>query len=187
MGRNKLLELLEGRPILRHVVEAAQGSSVATTAVVVGHQAEQVRAAVAGAAVQVVECPHYAEGLSASLKAGLAALPNDIDAAIVLLGDMPDITAAHIDQLIAAFSPDDGRTIVVPTHAGKRGNPVLWGRAHFVAMIAESSGDTGAKHLIGRHADEVVEVDLGTDAIFLDVDTPEALAAVTSRAGSHRP
>jgi molybdenum cofactor cytidylyltransferase len=69
------------------------------------------------------------------------------------------------------------RAIAVPVHNGKRGNPVLFGREHFPEML-EAEGDSGAKHLIGRHAEDVAEVDIGSEAIFSDVDTPEALAAL---------
>jgi molybdenum cofactor cytidylyltransferase len=176
MGSNKLLEPVDGRPIVRHVVDAAQASAAALTVVVTGHQADELRRTLAASGVTFVANPDFAQGLASSLKAGLASLPADTDAVLVLLGDMPDVSAQHLDRLIAAFSPADGRTIVVPTRDGKRGNPVLWGRLHFAAM-AEATGDTGAKHLIGSRPESVVEIDLGTDAIFLDVDTPAALAA----------
>ena len=90
---------------------------------------------------------------------------------LILLGDMPRITATHIDRLIAAFAPG---AIVVPTHRGGRGNPVLWPAALLGEML-RLEGDVGAKRLIAIHADRVREVDLGSDAIFADVDTPEGL------------
>ena len=88
---------------------------------------------------------------------------------------MPQITAAHLDRLIAAFAAEGGDGIVVPTHAGRRGNPVLWPRACFEEML-QLDGDAGAKRLLTAHASRVREVELATDAIFADVDTPEALA-----------
>ena len=120
----------------------------------------------------------FAAGLSTSLKAGIGALGEDVDGAVVCLGDMPRIAPAHIDRLIAAFNPVEGRSIVVPTWQGKRGNPVLWGRAHFQEFGA-LAGDVGARHLIGQHADELVEVAMEDAASQIDVDTPEALAALT--------
>ena len=109
-------------------------------------------------------------------------LPDEVDGAVVMLGDMPEIAADLIDRLISAFAPKEGRGIVVPVGQGKRGNPVLWGRDYFNAM-ADVTGDTGAKHLLGVHADAVVE--LAADAaVHADVDTPEALAALRERVGS---
>jgi molybdenum cofactor cytidylyltransferase len=90
---------------------------------------------------------------------------------------MPGLEPAHYNAMIAAFSPADGRAIIVPTHGAKRGNPVLWSK-HFFAEMRGLEGDTGAKHLIGQYADAVAEVVIDSTAIFLDVDTPEALARV---------
>ena len=120
-----------------------------------------------------VEAQDYAEGLSASLRAGLAALPTAASAALVVLGDMPLVSAASIDQLLDAYNPDEGRTIVAPTHAGELGNPVLWDRQHFPAMMA-LTGDRGARGLLRQRADAVAEVSLD-DTVLRDFDTVESL------------
>ena len=93
---------------------------------------------------------------------------------------MPGVGAPLLDRLMAAFSPVEGRTICVPTVGGKRGNPVLWARRFFPEM-AKLSGDSGAKHLIGEHADLVCEVEMTGEAAVTDIDTPEALAAWRAR------
>ena len=85
-----------------------------------------------------------------------------------------------LDRLIDAFDPAAGQTIVVPTHAGKRGNPVLWGSAHFPAMAA-LEGDVGARHLIGQHPEALVEIPFETEGSLIDIDTPEALDAYLAR------
>ena len=175
-GANKLVADLGGKPMVRRVVEAALGSAAFPVLVVTGHQDAETRQALTGLDVVLVHNPDYAEGLSTSLKAGIAAVPPEAAGALVLLGDMPQIASAHLDQLIVAFR-DKGGAIVVPTHVGKRGNPVLWPRACFEEM-RRLKGDAGAKRLLAAHASRVREVDLGTDAIFLDVDTPEVLAQV---------
>jgi len=174
-AQNKLLADLGGEPMVRRVVAAALASRARPVLVVTGHQAAQVEAALAGLAVTFVANPDYACGLSSSLEVGIRAVPKTCDGALVLLGDMPRIAAAHLDRLIAAFSAEQGGAIVVPTHEGRRGNPVLWPRAHFAEML-QLEGDAGARRLLATHAGEVREVDLDTDAIFADVDTPEALA-----------
>ena len=180
---NKLLADVGGRPMVRGVVEAALASKARPILVVTGHQAQSVSTALAGFGVTFLDNPDYAVGLSSSLKAGIRAVPGDCDGALVLLGDMPRITAAHLDHLIAAFRAEPGSAIIVPTHDGRRGNPVLWPRAHFAGML-QLEGDAGAKRLLAAHAGEVREVDLGTDAILADVDTPQALAAVRGEGGS---
>lgn len=180
-GPNKLLAEIEGRPMLRHVVETALGSQARPVVVVTGHERARVEAALAGLDVRLIHNPDYASGLSTSLRSSLDALPAEIDGALICLGDMPALTPAHLNRLIAAFNPLEGRAICVPTLRGKRGNPVLFA-ARFFPEMREIAGDVGARHLIGLHADEVCEVDMaGLDAaagaIFLDLDTPERLRA----------
>ena len=172
---NKLLADVGGRPMVRRVVEAALASAAEPVLVVTGHQEAEVRAALAGLEVTFVRNLDYTKGLSSSVKAGIGAVPEAAGGGLVLLGDMPQITAAHLGHLIAAFAEDRGNSIIVPTHAGKRGNPVLWPRTYFAEML-QLEGDAGARRLLAAHASRVREVDVGTDAIFADVDTPEALA-----------
>ena len=180
-GPNKLLLDVAGKPMVRHVVEAALASRADPVVVVLGHQQHEVRQALRGLKVRFVANPDYADGLSTSLRAGIAALPPDTAGAVVCLGDMPRVSAALIDRLIAAFDPVEGRSIVVPTWHGKRGNPVLWGRAFFAEMQAVA-GDVGARHLIGEHAGAVVEVEADSDGALIDIDTPEAFAAFAEAA-----
>jgi molybdenum cofactor cytidylyltransferase len=183
MGANKLLADLRGKPMVRWVAEAALGSTASPVLVVTGHQASEVQGALAGLDVVFVHNRDYAEGLSTSLKAGIAAVPPAVAGALVLLGDMPQLAPHHLEQLIAA-ARDAEDAVVVPVHAGKRGNPVLWPRARFAEML-RLEGDAGAKRLLTTHAASVREVELGTQAIFLDVDTAEVLAQV--RAGETPP
>jgi molybdenum cofactor cytidylyltransferase len=176
-GPNKLLAEIAGRPLLRIVVEEALASRAKPVIVVVGHERAEVEKALAGLSVQLVHNPDFAQGLGSSLKAGIAAVPAEADGAIVCLGDMPQIDASLIDRLIAAFDPDRGALIVMPTVEGKRGNPVLWSRRFFPDLMA-IEGDVGARHFIGRYSEAVVEVPLEGSAALVDVDTPEALVGV---------
>src|SRR5258707_316955 len=129
MGSNKLLQEWRDRPLLRWVVEAALASQAEPVIVVTGHEAAKIEGALSGLDVKFVHNAQYREGLSASLKTALSAVPPAADGALVLLGDMPEIAAGLIDRMIAAFSPADGRPICVDMHQQKRGNPVLWARA----------------------------------------------------------
>ena len=177
---NKLLVEVDGTPMARRAVDAAIGSQAVATIVVLGNDAARVRQALAGRDATIVEASDFAQGLSASLRAGLAALPADIDGVLVLLGDMPRVASAHLDRLIAAFAPGEGRAICIPTHRAKRGNPILWD-ARFVPEMRALEGDQGARGLLGAHADQVCEVEMQDDAVLLDVDTPAALAALRER------
>ena len=178
-SRNKLLVEIGDRPMVRHTVDALIEAGIATVTAVTGHEAEAVEAALEGRDLTVVRNEDFAAGLSTSLRTGLAALPADIDAVIVALGDMPGVAADAIARLVAAYDPVEGRAIVVPTHDGKRGNPVLWDRRFFEAMAAVT-GDTGARHLIGENEDLVAEVEMADDSVLVDIDTPEALAGARS-------
>jgi molybdenum cofactor cytidylyltransferase len=178
-GANKLAATIAGRPLARIAADAALASSADPVVVVTGHEPDRVQASLAGLDVAFVHNPDYAEGLSTSLRRGIAALPDDVDGAVVLLADMPSVDAATVDRLIAAFEPAGGALVVVPTFGGKRGNPVLWSRRLFPDLLTVT-GDTGGRHLIGQHADAVAEVEVGP-AVAIDVDTPEALAAAGGR------
>ncbi len=166
-----------GRPMVARVVDNLLSSAARPVIVVTGHRAEEVRAAVAGRPVQVVHAPDYADGLSASLRAGIAAVPATASAALVCLGDMPLVTGRMIERLIEAYDPDEGRSVVVPTCRGKIGNPVLWDR-RFFPDIAGLVGDVGARPLLERHSEYVAQVELGTDAVLRDFDTVESLATL---------
>ena len=176
MGRvNKLLAKIGGQPMVTRVVDEALASKSAVVYVIVGHESEKVRLTLSDQQVTFVENPDYETGLSASLKRGIAALPDDIDGAVICLGDMPQVTAAEIDRLIAAFNPREGRSICLPTYDGKRGNPVLWAKRFFPEM-QEIEGDIGARHLIGVHDKLVTEVEMAGKGVLVDIDTPQALA-----------
>ncbi|TPG55503.1 4-diphosphocytidyl-2C-methyl-D-erythritol kinase [Roseomonas nepalensis] len=163
-----------GRAMIVRVVENALASRARPVLVVTGHERERVEEALAGRPVLMTHAEGYAEGLSASLKAGIAALPEDVEGVLVLLGDMPLVGPAMLDRLLAAFDPEEGRAIVQPTFRGKQGNPVLWGRELFAEILA-ISGDVGARHLTGKHGDRLVNVEMADDGVLRDFDTQDTL------------
>ena len=174
---NKLLQELRGRPILRHAVEAQLEARLAPVLVVTGHQREEVEAVLADLPVRFVHNPDYASGLAGSLRAGVAALPPDAEAAVVSLGDMPNVTPQVIERLAESHLRQPDALAVVPTLFGHRGNPVLLARAIFPA-VSLLSGDRGARRLLDEAGNRVVEVPFEDPAIAIDVDTPEALKAL---------
>jgi molybdenum cofactor cytidylyltransferase len=179
MGSNKLLADLDGKVLIRHSVEALKASSVQDIVVVTGNEPELVKKAIEPLGVRFVHNPNYADGLSTSLKRGLTAISAEMDGVLVCLGDMPLIDPQTIDRLVAAYNVAEHRTICVPTFEGKRGNPVLWGRQHFIALEG-IEGDQGGRLLLDELSDEVVEVDVKSQAVLADVDTPEALLKIRS-------
>ncbi|WJR76085.1 molybdopterin-binding/glycosyltransferase family 2 protein [Bradyrhizobium sp. NP1] len=175
-GPNKLLAELSGKKLVRIAAEQALASRASEVIVVTGHQAELVEKALEGLKVKFVRNPDFADGLAGSVKAGISAVAENADGALICLGDMPLIDAGLIDRLIESFAPDRGNLIVMPVSEGRRGNPVLWSRRFFKELMT-LDGDIGARHLIGKHGEVVAEVPVDGESAFLDIDTPQALEA----------
>ena len=178
-GANKLLQPVGGIAMLRRAVNAALASRCTSVLVVTGADADAAQACLAGLELQFAHNPDHASGMASSLRCGLAALPADADAAVVLLADMPRIDGGHVDRLLAAFDPRQPK-IVAPVKDGRRGNPILWPREFFAEMMAVE-GDVGAREVLQRHASQVEAVAFDDDAIFADVDTPAALDALLDK------
>ncbi|HSI39821.1 MAG TPA: nucleotidyltransferase family protein [Xanthobacteraceae bacterium] len=174
---NKLTADLCGEPVVRRVARAALASQLRPVLVVTGFAAEEVQGALAGLDVGFIHNPDHAAGLSTSLRAGLAALPGAAEAVAVLLGDMPLVEAALIDQLAQAALSVPGGAIAAPMRAGQRGNPLVWPR-RFFAALESLSGDAGARSVADSHAGEIVAVPVEDEAAFTDIDTPDGLELV---------
>lgn len=173
MGTPKLLLALGGRSVLRHVIDHARGSRCDGIVVVVGDAADRVAAEARGPGVRIVVNERYREGMGTSLAAGISALAPDCEAAVVLLGDQPYVTAAVIDALIDAHRTT-GKPIVASRYGDGMGAPALLGRPLF-ADARRLGGDAGARLLIQRYPDQVAEVPLSA-AAAVDIDTPEEFA-----------
>jgi molybdenum cofactor cytidylyltransferase len=169
-----------GKPMIARTVDNILSSNARPILVVTGHMEDQMKAALGGRPVRYVHAPDYAQGLAESLKTGIAAVPPECVGAIVCLGDMPLVTGRMIDRLLAMFDPEEGRSIVLPTFRGKQGNPMIWDRRYFPEILG-ISGDSGARFLVGKHAEQVAEVEIGDDAVLRDFDTPESLATLPPR------
>jgi molybdenum cofactor cytidylyltransferase len=175
-GRDKLLEPVAGRPALRRVAEVARASRADAVVVVLPPGAAARREALAGLDVAVVEAADWAEGMAASIRAGVAAA-GKADAVVILLGDMPEVGAGDVDRLIAAFDPGAGREICrAVSEAGTPGHPVLFGRRYFAAL-AGLTGDAGAREVVRGAGERVAEVVTAGRGAVVDLDTPEAWEA----------
>jgi molybdenum cofactor cytidylyltransferase len=173
----KLVAKLDGKPIVRRVVEAALAAKVRPVVVVTGYARESVEAAVADCDVSLAFNPKFASGLASSLSVGLSAMRRDVAGVIVLLGDMPQVGAPLIDALIDAFLARMDALAAVPLHEGRRGNPVLLSQKLFERAM-RLTGDEGARRLMQTlSASELVEVEASDTGATFDVDTPEDLAA----------
>lgn len=176
-GADKLLEDVAGEPVLARVARAANASQADETVVVLQPGADARRATLVGLGATIVEAPDWAEGMAASLRAGLAAVQARADAVVVLLADMPEVDARAIDRLIAAFDPEEGREICRAVSAdGTPGHPVLFGR-RFFETLAGLTGDRGAREVIRDAGEFVTDVATEGQGAIIDLDTPEDWAA----------
>ena len=168
-GATKQLARLDGRPLLEHALGAV--AALAPRVVVLGHEAEAIRAAVDLQGAQVAVCEDWREGQSASLRCGVAAL-DEVDAVVVVLGDQPRITAAAV-AAVSAAAGEGGARAVRASYGGRPGHPVLLGR-ELLARVGELRGDVGFRDLL-RGVD-IREVEVGELADPVDIDTQEELA-----------
>jgi len=170
-----------GLPMIARTLRAVTASRANPVTVVLGHRAAEIRAAAltdtqAGCTPRFITAPDHACGLSQTLAAGIrttSAHPG-VAGALVCLGDMPLIDMALIDRMIETFLAHPDRPGVMPMHDGRRGNPVLWSRTLFPALLA-LTGDQGARHLLHRHEATMLRVAAGPE-IAADFDTPARLA-----------
>ncbi len=173
--RNKLLVDIPGQkprvPIVRSSAENLFASQTHPVIVVTGHERKDVETALAGLDLKFVYNPDFATGVSSSLVTGINAIPDVARGVIVALGDMPMVSTATINLLIATFLGSDDKTICVPVHDGRRGNPVLFSRAHF-AKLTELSGDTGGKTILEANPNALAEVIANDPGIHIDFDNP---------------
>jgi molybdenum cofactor cytidylyltransferase len=176
-GSQKLVAPLGVQPLVRWAVESALASRVCDVIVVLGREGDAVRAALRDLPVRFTTSEHWADGMSGSIRAGIAALAPDTDAVVILLGDQPTVTAELIDRLIAAHAAG-ARPIVAPSYRGERGNPVLFGAEVFPELLA-LTGDRGARDLIARDATRVELVELD-EPVQEDVDTQQDLEILGS-------
>ncbi|RQG93101.1 nucleotidyltransferase family protein [Natrarchaeobius halalkaliphilus] len=165
---NKLLATVDGEPVVRHAARTLAVPAVEYTIAVLGHDARTVGQAVSADVEETVSNPDFAEGQSASVRAGTrAARERDADAAIFLPGDMPRVDPETVTRVVETYRSDGGE-VVVPSFDGKRGNPVLFDGTCFAELL-ELSGDTGGRALFD--AADVRRVAVDDPGIHRDVDT----------------
>ena len=181
-GADKLLQPLDGETLLTRTTRAALSSVAARVHTVVPPDSPQRTAALEGLRCNIVVARDAAEGMSASLRAGLAAVSPRADAVVIALADMPDVGPAEIDRLIAAFDPENGAEICRAVSAdGRPGHPVLFSR-RFFENLAALRGDEGARTLMAAAGDFLRLVPTEADHALTDLDTPEAWTRYRAKA-----
>ena len=174
---NKLLADVGGEPLIRHVTTHILQSRVGHVVVVTGFQHERIEAALAGLPVHCIHNPRHLEGMGTTVAAGIRALSDDVQTALVTPGDLPELSAQLIDRLIAIATASGGERIVFPAlPSGEQRNPVLWPKRYFPELAA-LSGDAGARGLVKAHAAQALPVLMTALEAFADIDRPEDLEA----------
>jgi molybdenum cofactor cytidylyltransferase len=175
-GPHKLLAEFDGVPLVCRSAITAIGSRAASVSVVTGYRHHEIEAALSGLVLEAVHNPDYESGMASSLITGFCVpASRKADGILVMLADMPGVTSADLDSLIAAFQGAKGRSIVRAVSHGRRGNPVILPRALHDAVL-RLEGDIGAKHIIETSGLPILDIEIG-DGAHLDVDTPEAVTA----------
>ncbi len=183
MGRNKLIEPISGKPMITHILDALADAGIDRPIIALGHQTPKITDALRKYSYHAVIVSDFEHGIAHSLRAAVAAAPPHWDAVLVCLGDMPFVSATLIRSLALQAATD---LILVPMTSGKRGNPVLWGRAYFDDLRG-LTGDVGGKQLFTHYASKIMEVETGENAILRDIDTvadlPKPAGKIDGRGG----
>jgi molybdenum cofactor cytidylyltransferase len=170
-GQPKQLLPVGGKTMLQHVVDVVLASPVDQTIVVLGHRADEIGATLKDTPADIVTNEEWEAGLSTSVQAGLRAIRPDVQAALFVLADQPAITPEIIVALLGRYRETEA-PIVVPTYQGKRGNPALFDRSLF-AELFKVRDDQGGRQLIDVYGDRIERVEVGSEAVLVDVDTEE--------------
>ncbi len=171
MGRTKQLLPFRGQTILECVVDNALASSLHRVVAVLGHESETIEPLLASKDVAVIHNPHYEKGQSSSIKIGLHALTEEVDAVLFILGDQPLVTPEIINLILTAYETSPS-PVVLPFFNGKRGNPALFSRETFPRLAALKE-DCGARPLFEEYAERILKVPVSDTAIHFDIDTEE--------------
>jgi molybdenum cofactor cytidylyltransferase len=170
MGEPKLLLSYRGRTVIEAVLENAAASRAGRTVVVLGGQADRVRAKIARfPAVQTIN-PDYKDGMLSSVQCGFRALPEEARAALVLLGDQPWVTAPTVDRVIQAFLGGT-KGLICPVFQGKGGHPLLVDLRYREEIFRLDQAE-GLRGLLRRHPEDVLRLEVGTPAVIEDLDSP---------------
>jgi molybdenum cofactor cytidylyltransferase len=174
MGQAKQLLPLGSSTVLAQTLEHARAAGVAEVVLVLGSSADSIRHQLPQTlldGVKVVVNHSYEQGMASSLRSGLSALDPQTAAALILLGDQPFTLPQTLDRILQAYR-DSGAQIVIPTHQGTRGNPVLLDRSLFSEAMA-LEGDVGCRAIFKNHLGGIVNVEVEDIGILLDLDNRE--------------
>ncbi len=168
---NKLLLPIGGEPVVRRVAGRLLEAGLEDIIVVLGHDAELVASALDDLAIRTVINPDHGDGQMTSVRAGLAALSAGVDGIMICLADQPFLEVEDYRALIEAFTREAEKSVVVPTHGGRRGNPIVLAASHRDKILARGA-NLGCRQFIDRNPDLVATVEFSSNGFVRDIDTP---------------
>jgi molybdenum cofactor cytidylyltransferase len=173
MGRIKQLLDVSGKPLLQHILDGIPKTEVDEVILVLGHEAERIRETIDTSRLKVVINPDYPKGMITSIQRGLQALDDRSEAFFIVLADQPGIEPRVYNSLIREFrNRFPGKTIFLPAYKGRRGHPALFSVKHRCEAF-RIEGDRGFREVLERVPQEVFLVELESESIIHDLDTPE--------------
>jgi molybdenum cofactor cytidylyltransferase len=170
MDQPKLLMAWEGKTILEHTIDNYLNSMASETIVVLGYKAKELTEVIGDRPVISVVNPAYREGMSSSLISGIKSTSPQTQGIMLALADQPAVDSQTINKLISTFDKQQ-KNIVIPVYQGKRGHPVIF-HVKYREELLNIRGDIGAREVIQRHADDVLEVAVDCKGVLIDIDTP---------------
>jgi molybdenum cofactor cytidylyltransferase len=173
MGKPKQLMPLGRTSILEQTIDNYLNSEVNEVIVVLGHRAEEAKRIMAARPVKLAINPNYQQGMSTSIIAGLNMVDSRARAVVIALGDQPFIDSQTLNRLIDEFYNHD-KGIVIPVYRGRRGHPVIFA-IRYKDELFRLKGDIGGREIIDRYPDDVLEVPVNCEGIYIDIDTNKQL------------
>jgi molybdenum cofactor cytidylyltransferase len=177
MGEAKQMLPLRNGTVLEQSLQNIATAEVEEIVLVLGASGEIIRRRSAELAIKNLKIhinPDYGQGIATSLRAGLSALDSEVDGALIVLADQPFVRAETFRRIMDQYRRSEAQ-IVIPTHKGVRGNPVLLDRSVFQEVMA-LQGDIGCRAIFGNHADGIIKVETEDIGILLDIDNPDDYA-----------
>ena len=177
---NKLLLLIDGKPMIYSVCRMVLDAKVNQIILVTGYQNNKVEKAIPKEINKIVYNRNWESGMMSSIYAGMSKLEKDVDGNMIVLGDMPLISTITINKIIGEFNKHNGNHIVYPTYENRQANPVIFPRKYF-SEILNSKGDRGCKKVLKKYPGDAVGIPVNSDEVIIDCDTRDDYLLVENK------
>tara|TARA_B100000886_G_scaffold53693_1_gene32995 strand:+ start:34 stop:645 length:612 start_codon:yes stop_codon:yes gene_type:complete len=167
---NKLLLLIDGKPMIHSVCKMVLGARVNQVVLVTGYQSNKIEKSIPEGINTIVHNRKWESGMMSSICAGMSRLDKDVEGNMIVLGDMPLISTITINRIIKEFNKHSGKHIIYPEYNNRQANPVIFPRKYFPEIL-KSKGDNGCKKVLKKYPGNAVGIPINTDEVIIDCDT----------------